>query len=334
MKVLFLCSEQYVHWEWEPLYHEILKPIIQCEIHPIWDEIVYQRILRQEGKEVAGEKVLLQVREFSPDVVVYITTWPHECLHPSVLKEIMNRGVPVICVVGDTHIIPEKHEEGWFQSCSVFAIGDSWTNYSKYQARSGVFPKVIFTGGNNVTEEFSPNPNLLLCYDVTSLGSREGVRVQLVAAVRAKLKEQGFELHEAGGLVDQTASKDRGRLTGNWISWEGYIRTILTSKVMLVTQTDPKRSQLKGKVFQALACGTCVLCDRNKEVEAVIPKDCVATYGSEEECVAQALDLLRNPIRRQKIATTGHQWFKETYNYKKFWSEVLQTAVQSMKKGA
>lgn len=78
MKIFFLNPEQYVNWENEPSNYQLRLLIINCGIVTEYKDFVYQRVFRSEGRDVMHSKLLQEIFDFRPDLVVNSTTWLKE----------------------------------------------------------------------------------------------------------------------------------------------------------------------------------------------------------------------------------------------------------------
>jgi GT2 family glycosyltransferase len=330
MKIMFFNHEQYVNFEEETGNYELRLLILNCGLVTSYRDYVYQRVLRSEGREAMDRKALQEVENFNPDLVVYSTTWPHESLSPDVLGEIMRRGTPVYTHVWDTHIVPAPHELRWFNNCTFFGVADSITNFLHYRRLAEGQPNIrgcLFAGGHNVFTDIFSKQGLNKAYDVTVLGSNEGLRAELIHHLCGKLAPYGISVSKFGGLVDSTKKASSNRLTDKWVPWETYVKIINQSKILLSSQTDAARCQIKGKIFQFLASGAFCLSDLNSEVNRIIPKECLVYYDGFEDCLEKIIHYMRHEDERTAIAQAGHDWFHSTFNYKKFWSQFLRAAV-------
>lgn len=330
MKIMFFNHEQYVNFEDETGNYELRLLILNCGLVTSYRDYVYQRVLRLEGREAMDRKALQEVEDFNPDLVVYSTTWPHESLSPDVLGEIRKRGTPVYTHVWDTHIEPAPHELKWFDNCSFFGVADSITNFLHYRRLSESQPNIrgcIFAGGHNVFTNIFSKQGLDKVYDVTVLGSNEGLRAELIHHLCGKLAPYGISVSKFGGLVDSTKKGPSNRLTDKWVPWEKYVQIINQSKILLSSQTDAARCQIKGKIFQFLASGAFCLSDSNSEINRMIPKNCLVYYDDFEDCWEKIVYYMGHEDERTAIAEAGHDWFHSTFSYKKFWSQFLRAAI-------
>lgn len=333
MKVLFFNPEQYVVFENEPSNVQLRLPILNCGAVTGYYDHVYQRDLRADGRAAMDRRALEAVANIRPDVVVYSATWEHENLSPWVLRAIRDGdgtrgGVPVISMLWDSWIEPTAAEAELLASSTVLVVGDSLHSYLRCRLAAESLvpsPKVAFFGGQVFTDLVHPLPNEPIEFDITLLGSNEGRRAALVSRLADELPRHGVRFNKAGGLVD--SRKGGFALTDNWVSWEEYVRIINRSRLCLNSATDPTRMQIKGKIFDYMACGVACLTDANVETSRFIPEGAVALFDGDEDCVAQILRLLQDDEERGRIAAAGQKWLAETFDYKRFWSAILAAAV-------
>jgi len=333
MKVLFLNPEQYVGWEDEPSNHELRLPILNCGMVREHRDYCYQRVLKAAGRAVMDREILTLVEEFQPELVINSTTWPNQSVGSGLLHAIMGRGVPVYTQVWDTFLEPAPHELEWFYSCTCLGIASSISCFEKYWRRAefGCGPRgVLFTTGHNVFTDQVRKVELPKRYDVTLLGSNEGQRTIFKKFLAGRLPGLGIFFHKLGGLIDwekcQGAS-DRERLTDRWLPWDQYVEAINQSKVCVCAQTGKGRDQVKGKIFEFLACGAFVLADASAETRKLIPEGCLAYYEDIPDCLEKAAYFARNDAAREKIARSGYDWFHAHFDFRKFWATFLRSAV-------
>jgi len=332
MRVFFFDPEQYVSFENEPSNYELRLPIVNCGLVTEYRDFVYQSVLRREGSEAMNAAALREVQNFNPDLVVYSTSWPNETLSVNTLQQIMQQGVPLLTHVWDTHTTHLKHEIEWFSNCNYFAVADSVSNYLfyRYLARNKKYKwtqGVLFTGGNNVFTDVFARKQCERPYTVTMLGSNEAARAELIKQLRPALAARNIKLEKFGGLIDSFKKRPEFEANDHWIPFDAYVDVINRSKICLSSQTQTNRCQIKGKVFQFLACGAFCLTDFNPEIEKIIPAGCVAYYDGVEDCISKIVYYLEREEEREAIAERGYRWFHQTYNYKVFWSEVLRSII-------
>lgn len=333
MKVLFFNPEQYVTFENEPSNVQLRLPILNCGVITEHRDHIYQRDLRTSGRDAMNARALKAVADFHPDAVVYSATWEHENLSPWVLKTIRDGsngqpGVPVVSMLWDSWIEPTTAEAELLANSTVLVVGDSLHSYLRCRLAAERLipaPKVAFFGGQVFTDLVRPLADQPTLFDVTLLGSNEGRRAQLVARLAEELPRHGVRFNKAGGLVD--SRKGGFTLTDDWVSWDDYVRIINSSRLCLNSATDPTRMQIKGKIFDYMACGVACLTEVNIETSRFIPDSAVATFENDEDCVRQILRLMQDDVERARIAAAGHLWLMAMFDYKRFWSGVLAAAL-------
>ncbi len=333
IRILFFDPEQYLDYSNEPSNYELRLPVINCGAVTSYRDYIYQRVLRSEGREAMDRRALDEVCAFKPDLVINSTSWPHESISPKTLTDIMETGTPVYTHVWDTHIDPQHHphEMAWFSNCTYLGLADSVSSYLRYRllAETRTSPEgVIFTGGNNVFTDFVHKKNIKKEYDVTLLGSNEGYRVSLMEYLKENLSKRGIKLCKSGGLVDSSKGVAEQGLSDKWIPIDDYVDVINRSRICLSSQTLPHRLQIKGKVFHYLACGSLCLSDYNTEIAGIVPEDALAFYTGFEDCVTKIEKYLSDKDLLERTAQAGYRWFTETFDYRKFWSRFLESAVE------
>jgi predicted O-methyltransferase YrrM len=326
MKIFFLNPEQYVNWENEPSNYQLRLLIINCGIVTEYKDFVYQRVFRSEGRDVMHSKLLQEVFDFRPDLVVNSTTWLNESIDTRVLREIIDNGIPVYTHVWDSFIDPNTpHIIEWLRNSTYLGIADSVSNYLYYKNLVAIEPfgynnGVIFPGGNCVFTDIFNRQEAKKTHKVTLIGSNEAQRVNLLRYLNGRSKERGFSVEKFGGLLDTEENTGAKK----WVTWAKYAEIINQSEICLSSPTQSNRVQLKGKVFDYLACGTLCVCDSNIEIKKVVPKNCIVYYDSFFDCLNKIEHYLTHEEERIAIAQAGYEWFHNTCNYKRFWSTFLE----------
>ncbi len=341
MKVFFFNVELYVNFEDESQNYILRLPILNSGLATEYRDYIPQRVLREQGSEAMNKRALSEVLEFNPDLLVYETPHPSELLNPAVLEEIMKRGIPILTAVWDSyiHLGLRDYEEEWLRNCNYFAVIESITNWYRYRyiskdiltedKRIPGMRGFIFGGGNHIFTDVFKKKHLEKKYDVSLIGSNEGQRVYLLNYLREELPKYRIDLYNTGGNVDDTKGVPKQGLkqTADRVSIEHFIEVINQSKICLSSQTQPDRSQIKGRIFEYLACGAFILSDSNPDLKRLIPDSCIVYYDSPEDCVNKIVYYINHEEERIKVADSGYQWFHQQFNYKKFWSKFLKAVV-------
>ena len=286
-------------------------------------DFVYQRILRDSGVHAMNKATLDIFKQFKPDIVINSLSWWKENISPQTLSLMRKSGAKVISIYWDTWINALPHETEILLSSDHILIMDSLSNYLKYRYISEQqknVNKVIFCPIAVFTDVIKPLDKEK-DIDVLVLGSSEGSRSELISYLERNLSNQKMNFQHMGGLVnDKLPQKNNSK---NWINWDMYVEMINRSKICISSQTQPDRRQIKGKVFDFLACNSFCLTDDNLELKNFIPNSCIAYYTDKEDCLSQILHYLKNDESRSRISKNGHEWFNKNYDYRKFWKNLL-----------
>lgn len=326
MKVLFFNPEQYVGWEDEPSNYQLRLPFLNSGTVTEHRDYVYQQTLNAEGREAMNQGALKAFRDFEPDLVVNSLAWWPECLDWTTLRDIRAEGGRVMSVFWDTWLDSLPHEVEFALNSDLILIMDSLTNYFKFRLAAeqhGRPNSVAFSPIAVFTDLVQPRPRDKT-RDVLLLGSNEGQRVALAKHLTTALAVDGIVLDRLGGLTDDEAAEEK---TSGWISWGNYVEVINDAKIALNSQTQPDRFQIKGKIFDYMACGTFCLTDDNPELRQIVPDGCVAYYSDPADCAEKIRYFLRAADEREAIAARGLEWFNEVYDYKEFWQELSEAVV-------
>lgn len=328
-----MCPEDYIDYEKGPLNYEFRVPLLNCGAVSKHRDFVYTRILKSEGKEAMDSAAVQAVHEFEPDIVVFAAPC-HLNEGPSLktFSKIMSYGIPIFTHIPDSYA-DRPDEIGWLMHCNYLGIADSSTNAKKLESliteNHDVRGVILTSGQLVVTDYFFPSLAKKI-YDVTLLGSKEGLRNQLGKYLENELANHGITLFKTGGFIDddKRITGDTSDLTGAWVPIEEYVSIINRSKICISSQTRTERPSVKGKIFQYLACCTLCITDSNALIKRIIPDDCVVYYDSFEDCLEKVLYYHFHPEEAEVVARRGYSWFNKIFNYKKFWKTFLESAVR------
>jgi hypothetical protein len=328
MKILFFNPEQYVDFSDEPSNYQLRLPILNCGLPIEHRDHAYQRDLRSDGVQAMNERAFAAAREFQPDLVVYSSTWPQENLDPRVLAEIRARGARVMYVAWDSSLIPDPHEIEFFMNCDSYVVYDSLAAYLRLRqfAASMALPvEVSFAVGQIYSDHFRPLP-VDKIHDVAFLGSVEGARAGFLEYLGRELAQRGHNLVRTGGLVNQDGSK-------SWVDWSSYARIISESRICVSSQSQPHRRQIKGKIFDYMACGSLCLTDANPDTRLLVPSNVAVYYDNDRDCLDKCLHYLEQAEDRSRIVTAASAWLVQTFDYKRYWSTLINRIVHGTGEG-
>jgi len=155
------------------------------------------------------------------------------------------------------------------------------------------------------------NPNIERDIDISFAGSVLSYTDRLAALTL--MKKSGIPVYQNGGqreckLTVQEYAKihQRSKMSINFCkSVEGYV-------------------QIKGRVFEALLCGSMLLESRNKHTDKyLIPMKDYVPFDNEVDLVEKARYYLEHENERLEIAKNGCEKATNQYNAKNFWLKLF-----------
>jgi len=143
--------------------------------------------------------------------------------------------------------------------------------------------------------------------DVVFVGHFEddGRADAMAALVRAGLQVRlfGTDWDPAREMTDLRALFPVRRITG-----DDYVRAIQAARVAIVFLSARNRDGYTRRCFEIPAIGTAMLAPRTAELaELYVDGEEVALYGSTDELVARARELVRDDVLREHIARGGRE---------------------------
>lgn len=332
MKALFLHHQQRLPYTVEPGYVELFKPFWLSGFLDEYDEFIYQAELRRHADRVfvdmhkaMGELLLEKVAASQPDLIVYSFTWWHECIRPRYLFEIKRRWPQIKIMThywdhNENNEIMMNYERDCHRFSDLVVIPDSHSRWERLQRGEGVyadFPnreRAIF-----LPTVFDPDHykklGLPKQYDIAIFGSAEGLREAYITALAHRY---GPRFHHFGGF--HAADK-------SYIGIDDYVHKVNATKIFVNTQTYPQnRVQLKGKVREALSCGTFLLENENPESRHYL-KDTPVVFFDAIQDLYQKIDYyLEHEAEREAIAQQAHDWYVENHSPRK-WGEAVMAGL-------
>lgn len=136
-------------------------------------------------------------------------------------------------------------------------------------------------------------------------------------AALAHLERNGVDVLVRGGGVAEGS-----------LSFAEYAALYRRARIVLnfsQVRTDLARHHLKGRVFEAMACGALLLETVNPETTRFfIPGREYETFADQEELLAKVRRLLADEPARAAIAARGHARVTTEYTAERFWRAVLE----------
>jgi len=328
MKILFLHHQQRLNYKLEPTYVELFKPFALSGFVDEYDEFIYQSELRKYSDRVfvdmhkaMGEKLLQKVEASQPDLIVYSLTWWGECIRPTYFFEIKKRWPHIKILThywdhNENNEIMMNYERDCHRFSDLVVIPDSHSRAERLRRREGVYADFPFPEkAHFVPTVFDPDHYKKLDvpkeFDVAIFGSAEGLREGYIFALQQRY---GARFHHFGGFHAAEHS---------YIGVTDYVSKINATKIFVNTQTFPQnRIQLKGKVREALSCGTFLLEGENTESRHYL-KDTPTVFFSEIQDLYQKVDYyLEHEDEREATAQISHDWYLENHSPQK-WARYL-----------
>lgn len=330
MKVLFLHHQQRMDYRLEPTYVELFKPFLLSGLMAEYQEFIYQGELRECAERVfvdmhkaLGQRLLHKVADYQPDLIVYSLTWWHECIRPTYFFEIKRRWPRTKILThywdhNENSAIMMHYERDCHLFSDAIVIPDSHTRWQKLRNREGVyadFPNV--ERAHFLPTLFDPDHYRKLeiekQFDIAIFGSAEGLREGYIFALKQRY---GSRFQHFGGYHNAARS---------YIGIADYVQKLNATKIFVNTQTFPQhRLQLKGKVREALSCGTFLLENENPESRHYL-KETPTVFFNEIQDLYQKIDYyLEHEAERERIAQESHNWYVQNHNPRK-WAGFLCT---------
>lgn len=287
----------------------------------------------KEEMEFHENEILTRIKQVKPDIVRYYATWtdPSERF----FLAIKALGIPLVITISDTLIFPNPPEVKLFQIADCFVIYESVSNYLRYRLlkEHGTGKNtVVCVAGNLLDARTFQKSNLEKVYDVGMLGSIEGIRANMIKYFVKELQKDNIGFYSKGGVsLRDTNSNPIDQLPPEFLTQQQYVETINKTKIQIVSQTVAERDQIKGKLFEFMACGAFVLVDRSKEYEMMIPDGLIIYYDSLQDCVDKIKYYLANESERESIALKARQWYLKTFDSARFWHDIYIAVLNKTK---
>ncbi|MDA1129414.1 MAG: glycosyltransferase, partial [Chloroflexi bacterium] len=114
--------------------------------------------------------------------------------------------------------------------------------------------------------------------------------------------------------------------TGRMLPIQEYAHILMRSKIALnfCTVGDDPSKQIKGRVYEATACGAMLLEAEGDETSRWFePMVDYVPFSDELDLVEKARYYLEHDEERMEIAARGHRKAKEQYNGEMFWNTIF-----------
>ncbi len=319
MKILIIFQDNTIDLKIEQLPKLFLLPMIKSS--PDIEAKVFNRRpeLLNQNPHHYDQLAVDEIKSFKPDVIIY-SPWYN--IPDKIFAAAKELKIPTMTLYWDTRIQLGTFELDIFYKSDYVAVADSLATYyrlsllNKMMNRDPCEFNTIFCSGFLIDPDDYPKPSKVheKKYDVVLLGSLEASRVGLVADLKNKLAKKNIKFDQLGGIQNPEAN----------LSPEQYMETIYQSKILITSQTQPARLQIKNKIFEFFSARAFCLIDRNFEYESILPSDCVAYYDDFDDLLTKIDYYMNHPQEREDMANRAHNWYIKTYDFRDFWSKTLE----------
>lgn len=335
MRVLFLLHEQYGDYESEPGNLEVRRPALASGVVHDNAVYVYQRVRKESGFNAMVDGALELTRSFRPDIAIYVSTWPQQCLPAYCISEIQKMGIPVLTVICDTLLDPGlmgKIVDPYFRVSQYFCDAGSFFGYARFRLWSetlGLDKGVTLLTGNNLElERFNRSRTYDESIEVALVGSIYNHRANLLAHLDKHFDASKTNIHQFGGLFDERKMHPMAGGSGDWLPVDEYVATVGRCKILLCPDGQPTQWGVRGKIFEFMANGAFCLIENNPDVRAVIPADIAVTFSDAADCARKIEYYLANDNARLAKAADARTWYHETYNPGEYWKNLLEAMIE------
>lgn len=274
----------------------------------------FDAALYEEGNIALLPALLSAVEQGRPDIIIYSMTWMTETIHPGSFHEIRQRfpSVKIAAVLwdhGEGGTFFHSYEQQLLNVVDFYASADSQSRVRKIRARQPPYEnyehveRVHWFPTPLDPEIFRPpQPGEAKDMDVAVLGSSEGYRREIIAALRDRF---GPRFVHVGGHMPE----DR------FVSLEDYAAAIRRARIVVNTQTWPgARVQVKGRVREVLSCGSFLLEQDNPESREFLEGSNVVLFRDRTDLMPQIDRFLAHPDEREAVARAAHGWYRARHS--------------------
>jgi glycosyltransferase involved in cell wall biosynthesis len=172
--------------------------------------------------------------------------------------------------------------------------------------------KVLFGPSLVNPEYFYAEPGVSKTYDIAVFGGAFGRRRDWIDGLSTRF---GSRFHHIGGAYQQSEI----------LPMAEYARRLRSTRITVNTQTYPLRTQLKGKVIEALACGVMLMEEDNPDTRQFIPDEMGVVYFKEPGQLYDALDYyLGHERERIELAKSASEWYWRNYSFRSWFDRILE----------
>jgi len=335
MRILVLTHEQRLHWSKEPGYDECLRPLSEVENLAV-APYCYQRAYRQAFAQYhensnpqrrshlawsfVYEDICATAEIFKPDIILNLLTWHNESIPADFIESIRSKHCANLVTVffdhDENNLSMLMDEKSIMESSALNLVADSPLRVSRIQRKEHPYTswshriEVCFQPVPVSQKAFAPRTKRFarICCAGTPEGYRKTVWEFLSNSRHAN------RLLISGGIFN----------SGEFTSFDTYSDMISSSLMNVVTDTQHYRSQIKGRAFQVLSCGSSLLIQNNKDVSSYFSSELVFKWENPEHLL-QGIDYtLSSPRDAIQKALEARRVYANLVNPKAFMANIIK----------
>ncbi|MCX7011159.1 MAG: glycosyltransferase [Candidatus Sumerlaeota bacterium] len=301
------------------LMQRALAPL--CELKAL-DLRLYRRVLRlripsawvdcDEGRHwLRREKIEPVLRDFRPDVVV--CNAGGISFRPDYHEELRRRGLLRVGIaLSDPDVFP-RHGQVFAKHFDLFYT-NARSSLADYQA-IGVEARLLPFAG--LPEFHRPMPEVPKRFDVVVVGAARPERRAFVE----HLREKGISVGAFGAGWSRSPFARRRAVHG-----EAHVRAINSGRMYLsFSATQAGHRNVKVGVFEAAACGACILTERFEEMESYFEYGReILGYATFDEALEWIRRCLGDEPFRRSIAERCRARLSAEHTWRHRWEGVLR----------
>lgn len=297
--------------------------------HSLWGSGLIQNLeffpydqINQLGLAGMCQALLNKCRDEAPQLVVFFLPWYGywpELI--TVLNALRSEGIKVVALCSDM-ITGQMDSTRHYLIQEYANAADCIVNIDSIEANvPGGHPLHIkgYTGVSPTIFSRQPQEKDI---DVSFMGSRSWIyqyRGEYIDYLRQNLSPQINFIIGGGQLPEE-------QNTGQVLALEDYVNYFRRSKITLnFSRTLGNVHQLKGRIFEALACHTLLLEQDNPNTRAFFQEGTeFCAFASPADLLEKIIYYLHHDEERETIANSGWQKARNIWNPRNLWGYVFE----------
>lgn len=327
MNILILTHEQRMHYSLEPGFTEVVLPLASINENKIFT-YPYQRItmllnstenLKTENiKNILHQDIKAICNIAKPNLIINLLTWHHECIPSCILKKIREEFCENLISIFFDHDENNRamieDEKLIFESSKLNIFADSPLRVSRIRAKVPTYE----TWSNTNSAHFLPLPVDPTVFRVVKnpytriglMGSQEGERINITRL----LLEKKQDVFIGGSLINKDA----------YLPLPIYAQELANSLGNIVTTTQKSRSQIKGRSFQIITTGTCLIEQENEDNKKYLDEEFVWFWKTTEDLMDCIENIKVQPLKSLEKARAYREVIQKKIKPQNWLNEVTR----------